>query len=152
MNRDAKRRQLHDLVVRYFEACNHGDADAIAACFTPDAVHYFPPGMYGGAFRGGRAVGERWVAARRDLGSRWALERVAVDPDANVAVAEWTHYKVKQGRALRGDEWYEFDPASGLISEIRAYYASPQAPELARLELAEFDYAGRGYSLDAPTD
>jgi len=31
------------------------------------------------------------------------------------------------GKALRGDEWYEFDEHSGLISEIRAYYASPQA-------------------------
>ena len=77
---------------------------------------------------------------------------MAVDPDLNTAVAEWTHYKTSQGKALRGDEWYEFDPASGLISEIRAYYASPQAADLDRLELADFDYAGRGYSLDAPTD
>jgi methyltransferase len=149
---EAKRARLADLIVRYFDACNHGDVDAIAACFTRDAIHYFPPGMYGGSFRGGRAIGERWVRARQELGSRWALERVAVDAALNTAVAEWTHYKTKQGKALRGDEWYEFDEESGLISEIRAYYASPQAPDLERLELAEFDYAGRGYSLDAPTD
>lgn len=148
----SKRERMHALVVRYFEACNHGDVDAIAACFVPDAVHYFPPGMYGGAFRGARAIGERWVRARMDLGSRWSLERVVVDPEANTAVGEWTHYKTRQGRALRGDEWYEFDEATGLISEIRAYYASPQAPELEQLELAEFDYAARGYSLTAPTD
>jgi ketosteroid isomerase-like protein len=141
---------MHDLVTRYFEACNAGDAAAIAACLTPDAIHYFPPGMYGGAFRGGRTVGERWVAAYEGLGSRWALERVIVDVDTDTAVAEWSHYKTAQGKVLRGDEWYEFDPDTGLISEIRAYYASPQAPDMERLELAEFDYAGRGYSTVAP--
>jgi hypothetical protein len=71
-----------------------------------------------------------------------------IDVDANSAVAEWTHYKTKQGTVLRGDEWYEFDPSTGLISEIRAYYASPQARDLQRLELEGFDYAGRGYSVE----
>ena len=141
---------MRDLIVRYFEACNQGDSDAIAACLTPEAVHYFPPGMYGGAFRGARAIGDRWVKAYQELGSRWALERVAVDAEMNTAVAEWSHYKTKQGTVLRGDEWYEFDDDSGLISEIRAYYASPQAADLQRLELEEFDYAGRGYSNRPP--
>ena len=150
MDAETKRTGMHDLIVRYFEACNQGDSDAIAACLTPDAVHYFPPGMYGGAFRGARAIGDRWVKAYQELGSRWALERVAVDAEMNTAVAEWSHYKTKQGTVLRGDEWYEFDDESGLISEIRAYYASPQATDLQRLELAEFDYAGRGYSNGPP--
>jgi hypothetical protein len=47
---------------------------------------------------------------------------------------------------LRGDEWYHFDPDSGLIAEIRAYYASPQATGLDRLELAGYPYAERGYA------
>ena len=117
----------------------------------PDAVHYFPPGMYGGAFIGGRTIGERWSAAVAQLGSQWALERVVIDVDANSAVAEWTHYKTQEGTVLRGDEWYEFDPSTGLISEIRAYYASPQARDLERLELEGFDYAGRGYSVEPRT-
>lgn len=150
MKAQTKRTGMHDLVIRYFDACNQGDGDAIAACLTPDAIHYFPPGMYGGAFRGARAIGDRWVKAYQALGSRWALERVAVDAEMNTAVAEWTHYKTRQGTVLRGDEWYEFDEDSGLISEIRAYYASPQAMDLQRLELAEFDYAGRGYSHRPP--
>ena len=150
MAAETKRTGMRDLIVRYFEACNQGDSDAIAACLTPEAVHYFPPGMYGGAFRGARAIGDRWVKAYQELGSRWALERVAVDAEMNTAVAEWSHYKTKQGTVLRGDEWYEFDDDSGLISEIRAYYASPQAADLQRLELAEFDYAGRGYSNRPP--
>jgi ketosteroid isomerase-like protein len=141
---------MRAVVVRYFEACNRGDSDGIAACLTPEAIHYFPPGMYGGAFRGARAIGDRWQKAYNELGSRWVIETIVVDAEANTAVGEWSHYKTKQGKVLRGDEWYEFDEASGLISEIRAYYASPQAGDLTRLELAEFDYDGRGYSLQAP--
>jgi methyltransferase len=150
MGDQARAVRMRELVTRYFAACNQGDSAAIAACLTPDAIHYFPPGMYGGAFRGGREIGDRWVQAYNGLGSRWALENVVVDADANIAVAEWSHYKTRHGQVLRGDEWYVFDDESGLISEIRAYYASPQAADLARLELAEFDYAGRGYSMEPP--
>ena len=33
----------------YFDACNSGEPERIAAYFEPDGVHYFPPGMYGEA-------------------------------------------------------------------------------------------------------
>ena len=39
----------------------------------------------------------------------------------------------------------EADSQTGLIREIRAYYASPQATDLDRLELGGFDYEGRGF-------
>lgn len=129
----------------YFDACNAGDAGAVAAFFTPDGVHYFPPGMYGGPFRGGREIGERWAWAVATLGSRWTVDEVICDPGTDRAVIEWTHVKGTSGTVLRGDEWYRFDPSSGLIAEIRAYYASPQAPDLRRLELQGFPYAERGY-------
>jgi len=51
---------MRELVERYFDACKPWRCQRDRSCFTEDAVHYFPPGMYGGAFRGGRAVGERW--------------------------------------------------------------------------------------------
>jgi hypothetical protein len=43
-----------------------------------------------------------------------------------------------------------FDSGSGLIKEIRAYDASPQAADLDNLELSGFDYAERGYTLISP--
>jgi methyltransferase len=140
---------MEALIRRYFDACNAGNVDAIAACFTPDAVHYFPPGMYGGPFRGARAIGERWAWAVRELGSSWTVDQVLCDPATSRAVIEWTHHKARQGVVLRGDEWYVFDQGSGLIAEIRAYYASPQAPDLTRMELGGFPYAERGYPLAA---
>ena len=59
-------------------------------------------------------------------------------------MCEWTHLKRAVGVLLRGTEWYEFDE-DGLISEIRAYYASPQDKLLERMELGGFDYSRRGY-------
>jgi methyltransferase len=138
------------LMRRYFDACNAADVDAVAACFVPDAVHYFPPGMYEGPFRGARAIGERWAAAVERLGSIWTVDTIVADPTTGTAVMEWTHFKTFEGTVLRGDEWYVFDPVSGLISEIRAYYASPQDPTLERLELGGFTYADRGYPTAPP--
>lgn len=141
----AKAARHEQLIRNYFELCNLADADGIAACFVADAVHYFPPGMYGGPFRGARTIAERWVWAVETLGSQWTVDEVICDPASDRAVIEWTHHKGKAGVVLRGDEWYRFDADSGLISEIRAYYASPQAEDRNRMELEGFPYAERGY-------
>lgn len=139
-------------MIAYFDACNSGDADAVAEFFTDDAVHYFPAGMYGGPFRGAKVIGERWATAVREFGSVWTVDRIVTDPARGQAVMEWSHFKTYQGKILRGDEWYVFHPESGLISEIRAYYASPQAPELQTLQLEGFDYPAAGYPLESPIE
>lgn len=135
----------------YFDACNAGDAEGVARFFTPDAVHYFPPGMYGGAFRGAQTIGERWRNAVATLGSYWTIDRMLCDPETRQAAIEWTHFKRRAGVILRGDEWYIFDD-QGRIAEIRAYYASPQDAARERLELEGFDYAERGYPMSAPPE
>jgi hypothetical protein len=141
--------EMEALMRRYFDGCNEADIEKMVACFTPDAVHYFPPGMYEGPFRGARKIAEKWRDAVNNLGSYWTVDRLLIEPRTGHAVMEWTHFKTKKNQVLRGIEWYEFDPASGLIKEIRAYYASPQAPEYEKLELGGFDYSARGYP-DAP--
>jgi len=141
---------MENLIRKYFDACNEANIDKIVACFTPDAVHYFPPGMYGGPFVGARTVAERWAAAVEQLGSCWTVDHFVGDASRGVAVIEWSHFKQYQGKLLRGDEWYDFHPESGLIREIRAYYASPQDPKLDRLELDGFDYAAHGYAMKPP--
>jgi hypothetical protein len=147
---DRRADHMQGLIHRYFDACNAADVEMLGSCFVADGVHYFPPGMYRGPFRGAGTIAERWKAAVDTLGSYWTIDRLVVVPDSWQAVIEWTHFKTKQHKVLRGDEWYMFDPASGLITEIRAYYASPQAGDLDRLELGGFDYAGRGYPLAPP--
>ncbi|WP_219894221.1 nuclear transport factor 2 family protein [Aquisediminimonas profunda] len=133
----------------YFDACNSGDIERIAACFEPDGVHYFPPGMYEGPFVGAQTIARKWNEAVRNLGSHWTVDQVICEPESRRAVIEWSHFKRKFGVILRGDEWYIFSPA-GRIQEIRAYYASPQDSSLEMLELGGFDYADRGYPMSAP--
>lgn len=141
--------RMEETIRAYFDGCNDADVEAIVACFEPGAVHYFPPGMYGGSFRGARTIAERWKGAVETLGSYWTIDRLICDPASRQAVMEWTHFKTKEGVVLRGDEWYVFSD-NGLIEEIRAYYASPQDPSMDRLELHGFDYEERGYPSAPP--
>ncbi len=135
---------------RYFAACNAGDFAALVSCFTPDAVHYFPPGLPGVPWRGAETIARKWVWCVASLGSQWTIEKVLCSSTAPEAVIEWTHWKRKAGTALRGDEWYVFCEKTGLIREIRAYYASSADGSLPISELVEFDYEGRGYALKPP--
>jgi hypothetical protein len=140
---------IESRIRQYFADCNSGDIDRIASHFEPDAVHYFPPGMYDGPFHGARTIAAKWNAAVKNLGSCWTVDQMLCDPPSRRAVIEWSHFKSASGVLLRGDEWYVFSPR-GLIQEIRAYYASPQDSTLKNLELGGFDYANRGYALQAP--
>ena len=106
------------LIRRYFDACNAADHDALMSCFTPDAVHYFPPGLPDIPWRGAEAIARKWIWCVENLGSQWTIEKVLVSRDSDEAVIEWTHWKRKQATAQRGDEWYVFDPGSGLITNI----------------------------------
>lgn len=141
---------MERLIRRYFAACNSGRRTEIADCFVPDAIHYFPPGMYEGPFKGASTIGAKWEEAVRTIGSRWTVDRILCNPDQQEAVAEWTHFKTRLGSMLRGAEWYVFDAQGGLIKEIRAYYASPQAPHITKQELEGLDYEALGYATVPP--
>ena len=110
----AARMEAH--IRAYFAACNAGDVERIASFFEPDAVHYFPAGMYEGPFRGARVIASRWREAVERLGSVWTVDQVLCDPATRRAVIEWSHFKRRQGVLLRGDEWYVFS-ARGLIED-----------------------------------
>lgn len=132
---------------RYFDACNAADFEQLVSCFTPDAVHYFPSGLPDIPWRGAATIANQWIWCVETLGSQWTIEKILVSHDSDEAVIEWTHWKNKLGTALRGDEWYIFDRDTGLIREIRAYYASPADKAVPINELVDFDYRGRGYHL-----
>lgn len=136
----------HEAAIRrYFAACNAGHHATLVSCFTPDAVHYFPPGLPDIPWRGAHTSAAKWVWCLENLGSQWTIEKVLVSGDE--VVVEWTHWKRKSGSAQRGDEWYVFDAASGLIQEIRAYCAAPAVKDVPMGEWLDFDYARRGYHL-----
>jgi ketosteroid isomerase-like protein len=144
------REHLEGLVRTYYDGCNEGDVEKMAACFTPDAVHYFPAGAPQGTFVGARGIGEGWRHAVNVLGSRWSIDRLSTDVDLREVTVEWTHWKTARGSHLRGAEICRFDE-SGLMCEIRAYYAAPASGHDVVHELGDFDYAGRGYPLEPPS-
>ena len=143
------RDDLERVVRTYYDGCNKADADKMAACFVPGAVHYFPAGAPQGTFAGARAIAEGWCRAVETLGSQWTIDGLSTDLERREVTVEWTHWKTARGSHLRGAEICCFDEA-GLMTEIRAYYAAPADGHDAVHELGDFDYAGRKYALAAP--
>lgn len=140
------RDKLIACVRKYFVACNEADRDKMYACFSDHVIHYFPPGV-GGPYVGKKAIADLWINTVHVNGSCWTIDRLVAD-DTVVAV-EWTHFKPKIGELIRGAEWYEFDN-NGLLTSIRAYYASPRDKERKANELEGFPYAAQGFSIDPP--
>jgi ketosteroid isomerase-like protein len=126
-----------DQVRSYYEALNSGDADAVAAHFTDDAVHWYTrrePHV------GARAIAENAALGVQHLNARWTLEH-AVEGDDEVAI-EWSmafdHPRDRRRLLDRGAEFLAF--RDGLICEVRAYYNERGG------DLAGFDHAARGHT------
>lgn len=146
--RDEQRRRMEATIRTYFQGCNDADVEAMAATFRPDAVHYFPPGL-DGPWEGARTIAENWRRLVLTIGSAWSIERLIAEPESLQAVIEWTHWKTALGGYLRGDEWYKFDPETGLITEIRAFYAARSDGRDA-VTLDGYDYETEGYQMTPP--
>ena len=57
------------LIRRYFDACNAADYQGLVDCFTPDAVHYFPPGLPEIPWRSAETIARKWIWCVEHLGS-----------------------------------------------------------------------------------
>lgn len=147
MSPDLDRDRLESLVRVYYDACNAGDVEAIAACFTPDAHHYFPAGAPQGTFASAKAIAQGWADVVGRLDSRWTIDHLVIDVATREVAIEFTHWKPAVDGYLRGTEICRFG-ADGLMTEIRAAYAAPA--NAAMHEYGDFPYAGRGYATRPP--
>jgi ketosteroid isomerase-like protein len=127
-----------DHVRGYYAALSAGDADAVAAFFTDDAVHYYTrrdPHV------GARAIAENAALGVQHLNAVWNLEH-AVEGENEVAI-EWTmafdHPRTGKRLLDRGAEFLAF--RDGLICEVRAYYDERGG------DLVGFDHAARGHTV-----
>jgi SnoaL-like domain len=134
--------KMEQIVAAYFDACNTADTKAIAACFAPGAVHYFP---HAAPVSGGDRIGEMVVQTILTKGGKYFIDRMLAIAEQHAAVVEWSRTFDEKDRIVRGLEFYEFDPDTCLIREIRGYFAAPFNTEEARNELIGFDYTGREY-------
>ena len=92
---------MESVMREYYDGCNEADEAKMMKYFTPDAVHYFPPGMYDGPFRGAAKIAERWRAAVLNFGSYWTIDALVIDERKAQAAIEWTHFKTRQDTVLR---------------------------------------------------
>ncbi len=138
------------LIRHYFDMCNQANRQGLIDCFTPEAVHYFPPGLPGAPWCGAQEIADGWIRCVETMGSKWTIEKILVAEDGSEGVIEWTHWKTEINEALRGDEWYIFNLDVTKIVEIRAYYASPVNKRDPINELSGFDYVARDYALKPP--
>ena len=127
---------LADHVRSYYAALNTGDAEAVAAHFTPEATHWYtrrPPSV------GAVQIGEHTRLAVEHLRAVWHVEHLVEGEDE--VVIEWTmawdHPRSGERCLDRGAEFLSFD--GGLICEIRAYYSREG-------DLQDFDHGARGHT------
>jgi ketosteroid isomerase-like protein len=131
-----------DHVRSYYEALNTGDADAVAAHFTDDAVHYY---TRLGPHEGAETIGRYAALGVESIDAQWYVEN-AIEQDDQVVI-EWTMTwrapEFGEKRLDRGTEWFRI--RDGRIAEVRAYHhggkKNPQG------DLLGFDHEGRGYTM-----
>ena len=138
--------RIEQLIRAYIQACNDGGATAIAACFCPDAVHYLP-GMP--KWSGADTIGGNFAKRVKVLGLCWTVDQMLVDVERCGAALEWTRFD-RDARVVRGVDWFAFEPQTVRIREVRPYFAVLPGTDLARQEMQDFDYAGRGYPTNTP--
>jgi ketosteroid isomerase-like protein len=131
-----------DHIRSYYESLNTGDADAVAAHFTEDAVHYY---TRLGPHEGAGTIGAYAAFAVENIEGRWHLEN-AIEQGDQVAI-EWTMTwrdpETGEARLDRGTEWFLI--RDGRIAEVRAYHhGGPKNPSG---DLLGFDHEGRGYTM-----
>ena len=138
--------RIEQVIRAYIEACNDADAAEIAACFHPDAVHYFP---HLAKWSGASTIGDNFSSRVHEHGLYWTVDQLIVDTSRSSAALEWTRFD-RQGRIVRGIDWFVFEPETLCIQEVRSYMAARVDLEVDRQELREFDYADRGYPTARP--
>lgn len=126
-------------VEAYYADLLDGDAERVAAHFTPDAVHYYTrrdPDI------GSEVIGANAALAVEHLHAEWRLEHVVANDEE--AAVEWSlafdDPRDTSRRLLdRGAELFTF--RDGLIAEVRAYYGDRGG------DLRGFDHAARGHAV-----
>jgi hypothetical protein len=121
---------MEHVIRAYIQACNDADANAIAACFGPDAVRYSPAGP---KWVGAAIIGHHFVTRLREQGHCWTVDQLLIDVDRCAAALEWTRFGGQHTQIVRGVDWFVFEPQTWRIQEVRPYTAAPFCVKLTRV-------------------
>jgi SnoaL-like domain len=120
---------MEHVIRTYIQACNDADANAIAACFGPEAVHYSPAGP---KWVGAAIIGHHFTTMVQEQGHCWTVDQLVIDVDPCAATHDWTRFDRQHARILRSVDWFVFEPQTFRIQEVRPYTAVPIYPNMAR--------------------
>ena len=126
----------------YYEDLNSGDAEAVAAHFTEDAVHYY---TRLGPHEGAETIGGFAALGVQTIDAQWYVENLIEQGD-QVAI-EWTMtWRDPESGAERLDRGAEFFLIrDDKIAEVRAdHHGGKKNPQG---DLLGFDHEGRGYRM-----
>jgi hypothetical protein len=143
MTQPPRAQRMERVIRTYIQACNDADAEAIAACFHPQAAHYFPLGC--SSWLGAVTIGGNIANVVREQGFRFTVDQLLSDVDRYASTMEWTRINRQGDRLVRGVDWFVFERQTFSIREVRCYYAASLDADLPRQELMDFDYAALGY-------
>jgi hypothetical protein len=131
MGQPTPAQRMEHVIRTYIQACNDADAEAIAASFCPEAVHYSPSGL---TWSGAATIASNFVKIIREQGYCWTVDRLLIDVDHCTATLEWTRLNRHDARIVHGVERFVFEPQTWCIQEIRFYPAASVQPDTARSE------------------
>ena len=129
------------VVLKYFDACNSGDVDALLSTLDPDVVHYFLPARFP-PIRGAEHLAKHWRKFKHLLNPVWRIDRIMGQGDEVVSEWSclWTPQSTSRRLMMRGTEWYVV--RGGRIAEVRAYFLHDDEADA---ELTGFPYSDRDY-------
>jgi methyltransferase len=121
--------RMEHVIRTYIQACNDADTAAIAACFSPEAVHYYPSPLH--KVSGAADIGRFFAIGVPERGLFFTVDQLFTDVDRRAVVLEWTVIMRKPVPLVRrGLELYVFDPQAWLVREVRGYSAAPLDAEV----------------------
>jgi hypothetical protein len=85
--------RMAHIIRKYIQACNDADAAAIAACFSPEAVHYYPSPFH--KISGAADIGRFFATRVPELGVFFTVDQLFTDVDRRAVVLEWTMFRRK---------------------------------------------------------
>jgi uncharacterized protein (TIGR02246 family) len=98
--------RMEQVIRTYIQACNDGDAEAIAACFCPDAVQYGPSIP---KWSGAVTIGANFAKMVQEVGRSWTVDQLLVDTDRCGAALEWTAFNREDTRQTWPRVWLKLD-------------------------------------------
>ena len=113
---------MEQVIRTYIQACNDADAEAIAACFCPDAVQYGPSIP---KWSGALTIGANFAKMVQELGRSWTVDQMLVDTDRCGATLEWTAFNSELTRILRGVDWFVFEPGTSRDPRLSCSSSTP---------------------------